>query len=139
MKKAFTLIEVLVVVAIAFILFSAIASTTGGCSRSEGTRVGTITKFSYKGIFGSTKSWEGDLALEGMVTDSTGKTVPNIWSFSVRSKVLSDRIEGLLGKQVKMRYQESLTRNPFKQSTSYLITDVQPLAQDKPVNKAVEK
>lgn len=124
MKKAFTIIELLVVTAIIAIIASMVMGMGGGCSRSEGTRVGTLTKFSYKGILNYTKSWEGDLALEGMVSDGT-KAMPNVWSFSVRNKAMADKVESLLGKQVKMRYTESFTRNPLKQGTSYLVTGIE--------------
>lgn len=71
MKKACTIIELLVVTAIIATIASVVMGMGGGCSRSEGTRVGTLTKFSYKGSLNCTKSWEGDLALKGMVCNGT--------------------------------------------------------------------
>lgn len=123
--RAFTLIELLVLVAIGAILISLILGLSGGCSRSTGTRTGVITKFSYKGIWQSTKSWEGDLAMEGMASGEDGKTVPNVWHFSIVDKKMADQVEPLVGKKVKVRYEQTFTRNPFKRSTTYLVTAIE--------------
>ena len=113
--KAFTLIEVLVVCAIIGILVALVAGPRSGCSRSEGIRIGTITKFSYRGNF--TKSWEGELLLGG-VRNSGGNSgiVANVWDFSVaggKDSALVARIHALVGKQVRVRYSETAFHNPF--------------------------
>jgi prepilin-type N-terminal cleavage/methylation domain-containing protein len=127
MKKltGFTLIELLVVCAIIAILAGLVLGAGGGCSRSSGTRVGTITKFSYKGIWKSTKSWEGDMAMEGIATGEDGKTMANVWHFSVLDPKMATNIEALVGKKVKARYEESFARNPLRRSTRYLVISVE--------------
>jgi len=130
-NRAFTLIELLVVLAIVAILAALVLGAAGGCSRSSGTRVGTITKFSYKGIWQSTKSWEGDMAMEGVATDGEGKTLANVWHFSVTDAKMAERIEPLVGKKVKVRYEETFARNPFRRSTRYLVRDIEEVGKTK--------
>jgi len=127
MKRAFTLIELMIVVAIIAILASLIVGAGAGCSRSEGSRAGALTKFSYKGILTSTKSYEGELALQGLASGAQGSAA-NIWKFSVWDTQVAAQLEALVGSQVKLRYKETAFYNPFRRSTSYLVTKVEPVA-----------
>lgn len=70
-KGGFTLIELLIVVAILCTL-AAIALAAGGCSVSDGSRVGVVTKFSYKGMTAATKSWEGEMTIQGLRGNGNG-------------------------------------------------------------------
>lgn len=132
MKKlrAFTLVELMIVLAICAMLAGLVLSVGGGCSRSNGIRVGTITKWSHKGIWQATKSWEGELTMEGVLAGSKGSSLANIWSFSVVDPTMADRVEALVGKRVVVHYDQTLARNPFKRSTVYLVTGIE--AADKP-------
>jgi len=121
MKKAFILIELVaglvIVAAILVLSASAMLAIGGGCSRSEGIRFGVVTKFSYQGIWKSTKSWEGDLAMEGISTSVDGNMMANIWHFSVLDAKMAAKIEPLIGKKVKVHYDRALVRNPLRRST----------------------
>ena len=121
--KAFTLVEFLIVCAIVALLAAIVVRGTGGCSRSDGTRVGTLTKFSYKGIWSATKSWEGCLAMEGVATGD--RTLAVNWEFSVLDKAVAEQLEARVGQQVRVRYRQTLVYAPWKRSTTYLITRVE--------------
>lgn len=66
------------------ILTLAVLLTACGPDYSNGSRVGVVTKLSYKGIF--YKSWEGELNMGGVrqQTDSDGhvSTVANVFEFN---------------------------------------------------------
>jgi prepilin-type N-terminal cleavage/methylation domain-containing protein len=130
MKRAFTLIELLIVLAILFLLVGAVAGLGGGCSRSEGSRAGIITKFSHKGNF--VKSWEGELVLGGMRSGAeAGQVQANVWAFSVTDEALVPKIKEALrsGVRVELEYKQSFARNPLKRDTTYVITKVTPVGQ----------
>jgi type II secretory pathway pseudopilin PulG len=138
-RKAFTLIELLIVCALAFLLLAAVLTLfSGGCSRSEGNRVGTVTKFSYKGVFNSTKSYEGELVMGGMRSSTTDKGVStltaNVWDFSVVDPAVAKQIEALQdsGHRAKLHYTQSLTHNPFTRDTSYIVTSATDLDTNAP-------
>lgn len=100
-NKAFTLIELLTVLAIVGILLALVAGGAAGCSQSEGSRVGIISKISKKGI--AMKSWEGDLLL------GTGNST-TVWSFSVDDEKVVEQIQAAMrsGKRVELTYEQSL-------------------------------
>lgn len=124
--KALTLMEVLVVVAILGILLSLIIGG-GGCTRSEGSRAGTITKFSDKGVF--TKSWEGELVMGGLRRGSEGQAVANIFRFTVVDQDVAKAIKEALrsGKPVELEYTQTLLYNPLVRDTTYTICKVTPI------------
>ncbi len=131
--KAFTLLELLVVCAIVALLSAIVLGGISGCSRSEGIRIGTVTKFSYKGNFW--KSWEGELVMGGVRTSSNGEgtmtATANVWDFSVpggKDSELAARIEHLSGKPVKLHYAQSAMHNPLARDTGYYITAVDDLS-----------
>ena len=75
-----------------------IALLLAGCGEySDGVRIGTIQKFSYKGLVA--KTWEGEMLLGGLKrktsTDSNGNSstsmVANIWAFTVEDPALIAR------------------------------------------------
>lgn len=130
-KKAFTLIELLCIIGIIAILAGLIAGISGGgCNRSEGQRVGTLTKFSHSGTF--KKSWEGELLVGGMRQTARGGAVADVWAFSVSDDAIAAKAEKLLGRDVLVRYRQTFMRNPLKIGTPYDVIAVEPLAAPKP-------
>lgn len=74
---------------------------------SNGTRVGTIQKFSRKGVIN--KSWEGELVMDGMKMRGgfkTGTSGGNVWKFSVLDADVAKAIDdaALSGNEVALRY-----------------------------------
>jgi len=128
MKRAFTLIELLVIIAIVAILSALVLGLSGGCSVSDGVRMGTIIKFSHKGII--TKSWEGEMVQEGL-RSAGGGVVGNVWRFTVTDAKLATALDKRVGKRVKVRYHQRLVRNPFTRDTNYTITSIEEEPEDK--------
>lgn len=83
MKKGITLIELMIYVAIVSLILAVALGSSGGCSVSDGTRKGTLTKFSSKGRIWTT--YEGELVMGGFKSDGEGKMQANVWEFSVHT------------------------------------------------------
>jgi prepilin-type N-terminal cleavage/methylation domain-containing protein len=126
MNKAVTLIEILIVIAILGLLAGIAVGFGGGCSQSEGSRVGTVTKFSLKGIV--YKSWEGELVTGGIRAKSDGQAGANIWEFSVADKKVVAQVQDALdhGRTVKLDYKQTFLK-PLSRSTTYTVTKVTPV------------
>ena len=125
-KSGFTLIELMIVTALAFILFGSIAAAVGGFfMKSDGKRVGVLTKFSYKGVF--VKSYEGEMLMGGVRnhTDSEGHSsmVANVWRFSCSNPAVAKQLDDLLGKEVVIRYQQSFAG--ISRETRYDVVSVE--------------
>lgn len=91
---------------------------------SEGERTGLVTKISKKGfIF---KTWEGSMNLGGMITNSDGNTVPNIWQFSVKDEAILEKIQQSNRNQTRITivYDQYLLLPYADGSTNYLVKDV---------------
>lgn len=124
-SRGFTLIELLTVLAIIFILLGVVVGGLKGCSPgySQGSRVGTISKFTYKGFVN--KSWEGQLVMGGMTTDSEGHAQANVWNFSVSDPAVVEKLQHAMdtGKRVKLTYTDG-NWSLGQRDTTYLVTDV---------------
>lgn len=125
-KAGFYMIELLVSIVIFFIVVTTIIGISGIIiGKSDGKRIGTITKFSHKGLF--VKSYEGELNMGGFRdrTDSQGNhsVVGNVWAFSCSSPEIAKKLDNLLGKQVVIKYHQSF--NGFKMDTSYDVVSVE--------------
>lgn len=68
-------------------------------SYAEGDRGGLLQKFARKGWL--CKTYEGELALY-----SAPGLPPEIWSFTVRDKVVADQVAALVGERVQLHYVE---------------------------------
>lgn len=116
MKKAFLSL---------LLLFSlSVAGTTAHADDcySTGVRVGTVQKFSAKGLMN--KSWEGQLVQDGLRTKGDSG-VTNVWRFSVLDAAVARKIEDLTfaGKPLAVKYCQRAVVNPLVAETSYFITD----------------
>lgn len=116
-----------------------------GCARdySDGFRIGTINKFSNKGLF--FKTWEGEMNLGGVRADqdSDGNRtmVANIWSFSIDgAHSRNENIDGLVkdltkaaedGNPVKIYYKQDICFCPDRGDTFYFVQKVEFLAHSK--------
>jgi len=87
-------------------------------SYSTGERAGYVQKFSHKGWI--CKTWEGELMLM-----SAPGTIPEKFSFSVRDEAVARRINGLMGKKVKLFYEQHkhVPTSCFGE-TEYFVSDV---------------
>ena len=102
------------------------SSSYAGCY-SEGIRTGDLQNFSQKGFV--TKSWEGELVMEGTKISGSGGSVRggNVWAFSVTDAAVAKVIDGAMmtGAKVALRYCQA---NPFdvtrglSTNTPYVIT-----------------
>ena len=71
----------------------------GGCSYSDGDRVGYLQKLSRKGWL--CKTHEGELAM----TTVPG-AAPTLWNFSVWGDDVAKKLDGQMGKRVVLHYRE---------------------------------
>jgi hypothetical protein len=129
-NKGATLIELLVIIVIVGSILGLIGVGIGGCSVSDGSRVGTITKFSHKGVVW--KTYEGELNCGGLKnslgSDGKSSMVSNLWEFSVAkdNKEIIDKIQSAMDKNipVKLTYHQYFVVMPWTADTDYLITEV---------------
>ena len=126
MHKAFTLIKLMVVCAIITLLYAITVGAGGDCSNADGARVGSISKFSHKGIF--VKSWEGEMVLGGLrqqATDKGSTMVANVWDFTVIDPAVVKKIQALQdsGHRAKLTYRQTVLYNPFRRNTAYIVSD----------------
>jgi hypothetical protein len=103
-----------------------------GCGdRSSGSRTGQITKLSYKGLIW--KTWEGDMLMGGLVTNTDGGSSANVWSFSVDAASPKEQVDSIVnslqeainsGRRVKVQYKEELFIAPWRAKTCYIVQSV---------------
>ena len=126
-NKPFTLIELLIWVGLASVALGLLITAgafMSGCTTSDGTRVGTISKFSNRGVM--IKSHEGELVLGGQVQTSKGGSVANVWEFSCLDLNIVPALEQAMDSNnvVAVKYHQTFFYNPFRRDTSYLVKSV---------------
>lgn len=141
-NRGVSLVEVLTVVAIMAILGSLLLGRGGcfvGCndSYSEGERVGIVTKISYKGW--QNKTWEGQMNLGGMVSNSQGHLETNVWAFTVSEedeaslKILQEAQR--TQKPVIVKYKEWMIRPGCQTDSGFIVQGVEYVKTEKPASK----
>jgi len=83
---------------------------------SEGDRIGVLRKLSKKGFFH--KTYEGEL----MLNAGMGSVKLDTFNFSVKDEILAKELIELIGKGVKLHYDQFLIVPYSVGSTKYLIT-----------------
>ena len=121
-KNGFTLIELMIAVAIIGILVSMLSGAFMQWGFSDGTRSGMVVKLSSKGLL--FKSWEGELML-----GSANSGQP--WDFSItRASINEEELADALsqaqisGHRVTVSYHQG-PYLPWHQETSYSVLSVQ--------------
>lgn len=95
---------------------------------SNGSRAGTITKFSHKGIF--CKTWEGELLMGGMRnnTDSKGNVTlsANVWAFSVTDPEIVSQVQAAMdeGRTVVLEYDQWVATPVCSAESQYIVVGV---------------
>jgi len=94
--------KVIIALSMSAVALSAVASDC----YSDGVRVGTVQKFSSKGVIN--KSWEGELVMEGEKIKGSGGSVRggNVWAFSVLDANVAKVIDEVVmsGAAVALKY-----------------------------------
>lgn len=94
---------------------------------SDGSRMGTVIKFSRKGVV--FKTYEGQLNLGGISKDASGGLTPSIWEFSVQrgEDEVQQAIEDALshGHRVKLHYKEKFYQFDWRGKTKYFVYEVE--------------
>ncbi len=121
------LIELIVVVAIIGILGTMVLGGVASFTVSDGKRVGTVTKFSNKGV--AWKTYEGDLLLGG-----SGAMSPH-WNFSVTDEQVANELNKALSEQdlVEVQYHQNFAMIPWRGETTYFVTAVKVVHKPVPV------
>ena len=91
---------------------------------SNGTRVGTVTKLSEKGVV--FKSWQGQMTLGGTVNSESG-VVANTFEFNADPSQVAKLQEIMrTGKRVEVVYRQWAV-SPPNIDTDYVVVEVKPL------------
>jgi hypothetical protein len=99
---------------------------------SSGNRVGTVVKFSERGVF--FKTWEGDVAISshGFTNVPKGRGNPgamraDMWQFSVTDESIVEKIDEAQtsNHEVKLHYRERFFTLPWKGDTAYIVDNVE--------------
>lgn len=119
----------LVIVLLSFLLLSSCVN-----NYSDGFRVGTINKFSHKGLIFVT--WEGEMNLGGFRQGQDG-AVANLWQFSIDgARERNEDVDALAaaitkaaesGKAVKVYYKQDICFCPDRGNTGYFVQKVEAL------------
>ena len=122
----FTLIELIATIFIALITISIFVGAVGNVvGKSDGKRVGVLTKFSHRGLF--IKSYEGELNMGGIRnkvnSDGNRSVVANVWEFSCSNPLMVEKLESLVGKEVVIKYHQSFAG--LMRDTSYDVVGVE--------------
>ena len=95
--------KILIATATAIALLATVAQAD---CYSEGVRVGTLQKFSSKGMV--SKSWEGELVMEGekIKGNANGIKGGNVWAFSVLDPAVAKVIDNsvMTGGVIALKY-----------------------------------
>ncbi|MBL8488783.1 MAG: hypothetical protein JNK22_17055 [Rhodocyclaceae bacterium] len=96
-------------------------------SYSEGERAGYVQKFSRKGWL--CKTWEGEIAMVTMPG-----AIPDRFEFSVRDDAVAEKINGLAGRRVVLKYEQHkfVPSNCFGE-TEYFVVDARGIEEAAPV------
>ena len=127
-NRGVTLLEVIYTIMIVGICLALCFGTRGcpvGCndSYSEGERVGVVTKISHKGW--QNKTWEGEMNLGGMVSNSQGHLETNVWHFTIPDedetslKLLQEAQR--TQKPVIVKYKEWMIRPGCQTDSGYMV------------------
>lgn len=109
------LVFVVLVVGITFLYFN--------FTYSEGSRAGTLMKFSKRGfVF---KTYEGELNMGGVGNIPNTAQNNMVWNFSVKDKAFADTLHNYEGKKVILFYEEKMKALPWQGETNYFVYKVQ--------------
>lgn len=128
LRAAFGCLVILSIVAIAIVVPAIKAAGGINYEYSEGTRSGTVQKFSKKGFIW--KTWEGELNLGYARSQTSGdhgtSLVPAIWDFSAVDDDVAKRLleAETSGDRVTISYKQYLLAGYNKGSTGYVVTGV---------------
>ena len=97
---------------------------------SEGSRAGTVVKFSKKGVL--TKTYEGELNMGMVITENAAANYgSNIFDFSVPTgnKEVIETLEKVMltGNRIKLNYYEKYVTFPWVGDTKYHVYKVEVL------------
>lgn len=140
--RGFTLIELMIVLAILGILFALVVGQGGclvGCndSYSDGERVGVVTKLSHKGW--QYKTWEGEMNLGGLASNSEGHLQANIWAFTITEedeanlKLIQDAQRSQ--KPIIIRYKQWMVRPKCQTDSGYIVQSAEFVKAETPGKK----
>lgn len=128
MKKGYTLIELLTVIAIIGVLAAIISGPIIRCfgftgyNYSEGQRTGVVYKLSKKGFIW--KTYEGEMSLNLTTKDSDGNLVNKIFYFSVSDPKVAEEIDSLSEKKIQLNYIQYKFRGYCYGSSEYDVVSV---------------
>ena len=94
-----------------------------GWTYSEGTRAGSLIKISHKGVV--FKTFEGQLNMGGVQTDTESGLVGNIWDFSVVKSSVYKELQQSEGRKVKLYYKQRYKAMPWQGKTEYFVYKVE--------------
>jgi len=97
-------------------------------SYSEGTRVGSLLKFSKKGVI--FKTYEGTVNLE-FINTAGGKLVGNTWDFSVKEgdDELIEKLTNHGQASIRFYYNEQMKPLPWMGDTKYFVYKIEVLEE----------
>lgn len=110
---------------IGLILFVGRCSSVGvNPNYSAGSRVGSLVKFSQKGLFN--KSGEGTLMMQGNYKDpNSGALVPIFFRFSTMDTSKYAEFESMVGKNVIVHYNQYWLTPTLKVDNDYIATKIE--------------
>jgi hypothetical protein len=118
-KRNKLLIALLVLILVPAVIIALWIWVALGYTYASGERAGYVQKISKKGWV--CKTWEGELAMANLPG-----TMPQIFSFTVRSDSIANLLETNIGKQVSITYEQhrGIPTTCFGE-TEYFVTRVQ--------------
>lgn len=89
---------------------------------SDGIKKGNLTKITKKGfIF---KTFEGQINMGGMTSDSNGNMTANVFNFSILDPEVFKQLQSKEGAVVSLKYSQFLRVPLTKGDTNYIITEL---------------